>query len=65
MYGTTVKFKSANIFISAAQDQTAKFKDRQYFQLYGSQLQLPLQVVERVYCAWTHRELRTMKVLSK
>ena len=35
MYGTTAKFKSANIFISAARDQTAKFKDRQYFQLYG------------------------------
>ena len=31
MYGTTAKFKSANIFISAARDQTAKFKDRQYF----------------------------------
>ena len=36
MYGTTAKFKSANIFISAARDQTAKFKDRQYFQLYGT-----------------------------
>ena len=36
MYGTTAKFKSANIFISAAQDQTAKFKDRQYFRLYGN-----------------------------
>ena len=35
MYGTTAKFKSANIFISAAQDQTAKFKDCQYFRLYG------------------------------
>ena len=35
MYGTTAKFKSANIFILAARDQTAKFKDRQYFQLYG------------------------------
>ena len=35
MYGTTAKFKSANIFISAARDQTAKFKDRQYFWLYG------------------------------
>ena len=35
IYGTTAKFKSANIFISAARDQTAKFKDRQYFQLYG------------------------------
>ena len=35
MYGTTAKFKSANIFISAAWDQTAKFKDRQYFRLYG------------------------------
>ena len=34
-YGTTAKFKSANIFISAARDQTAKFKDRQYFRLYG------------------------------
>ena len=33
--GTTAKFKSANIFISAARDQTAKFKDRQYFRLYG------------------------------
>ena len=31
----TAKFKSANIFISAAQDQTAKFKDCQYFRLYG------------------------------
>ena len=31
----TAKFKSANIFISVALDQTAKFKDRQYFQLYG------------------------------
>ena len=37
MYGTTAKFKSANIFISAAWDQTAKF-DRQYFRLYGSNL---------------------------
>ena len=35
MYGTTAKFKSANIFISAARDQTVKFKDRQYFRLYG------------------------------
>ena len=35
MYGTTAKFKSTNIFISAARDQTAKFEDRQYFQLYG------------------------------
>ena len=31
----TAKFKSANIFISAAWDQTAKFNDRQYFRLYG------------------------------
>ena len=37
MYGTTAKFKSANIFISAARDQIAKFKDRQYFRLYGIQ----------------------------
>ena len=36
MYGTTAKFKSANIFISAARDQTTKFKDRQYFWLYGN-----------------------------
>ena len=36
MYGTTTKFKSVNIFISATRDQTAKFKDRQYFRLYGS-----------------------------
>jgi len=36
MYGTTAKFKSANIFISAAWDQTTKFKDRQYFRLYGT-----------------------------
>ena len=35
MYGTTAKFKSTNIFISAARDQTAKFEDRQYFRLYG------------------------------
>ena len=28
-------YKSANIFISAALDQTAKFKDHQYFGLYG------------------------------
>ena len=35
MYGTTAKFKSANIFISAAWDQTTKFKDCQYFRLYG------------------------------
>ena len=35
MYGTTPKFKSANIFILAARDQTAKFKDCQYFWLYG------------------------------
>ena len=35
MHGTTAKFKSANIFISAAWDQTAKFKDCQYFRLYG------------------------------
>ena len=33
--GPTAKFKSVNIFVWAAQDQTAKFKDRQYFQLYG------------------------------
>ena len=33
--GTTAKFKSANIFISAARDQTAKFKDRQFFRLYS------------------------------
>ena len=32
----TAKFKSANVFISAALDYTAKFKDRQYFRLYGS-----------------------------
>ena len=31
----TAKFKSTNIFVSAAQDQTVKFKDRQYFRLYG------------------------------
>ena len=31
----TAKFKSANIFVSAALDQTAKFKDHQYFRLYG------------------------------
>ena len=31
----TAKFISANIFISAVWDQTAKFNDRQYFQLYG------------------------------
>ena len=36
MYGTTAKFKSTNTFILAARDQTAKFKDRQYFRLYGS-----------------------------
>ena len=29
------KFKSANIFISATWDQTAKFNDHQYFRLYG------------------------------
>ena len=29
--GPTAKFKSAN-----TQDQTAKFKDRQYFRLYGT-----------------------------
>ena len=34
--GPTAKFKSTNIFVWAAQDQTAKFKDRQYFWLYGS-----------------------------
>ena len=53
MYRTTAKFKSANIFILAARDQTAKFKDRQYFRLYGifrkkkeknSQTQRPLHV---------------------
>ena len=38
MYGTTAKFKSGNIFISAARDQTAKFKDHQYFLLYGKNL---------------------------
>ena len=44
MYGSTgkwevytAKFKSANIIIWAAQDQTAKFKGRQYFRLYGIQ----------------------------
>ena len=31
----TAKFKSANIFMSAALEQTAKFKDCQYFWLYG------------------------------
>ena len=31
----TAKLKSANVFISAAWDQTTKFNDRQYFQLYG------------------------------
>ena len=31
----TAKFKSANVFILAALDHTAKFKDRQYFRLYG------------------------------
>ena len=36
MYETTAKFKSANIFILASRDQTAKFKDRQYFRLYGN-----------------------------
>ena len=36
MYGTTAKFKSANIYISAAWDQTAKFKDCQYLRLYGT-----------------------------
>ena len=36
IYETTAKFKSTNIFISAARDQTAKFKDRQYFRLYGN-----------------------------
>ena len=35
---TTAKFKSANIFISATRYQTAKFKDRQYFRLYGMQM---------------------------
>ena len=35
MYGTTAKFNSANTFILAARDQTAKFKDCQYFRLYG------------------------------
>ena len=35
MSRTTAKFKSATIFISAAQDQTAKFKGRQKFRLYG------------------------------
>ena len=34
-WGITAKFKTANIFISAAQDQTAKLKDRQYFRPYG------------------------------
>ena len=33
--GSTAKFKSANIIIWAAQDQNAKFNDRQYFWLYG------------------------------
>ena len=39
MYDNTIltaKFKSANIFISAARDQTTKFKDRQYCWLYTS-----------------------------
>ena len=31
----TTKFTSANIFVSAALDQTTKFKDRQHFRLYG------------------------------
>ena len=34
MYGNTAKFKSVNIFISAARDQTAKFNKCQYFRLY-------------------------------
>ena len=47
MYGTTAKFKSANIFISAARDQTAKFKDRQYFRLYGSTYKIIATCIER------------------
>ena len=42
MYGTTAKFKSANIFISAARGQPAKFKDRQYFRLYSIKLMVHL-----------------------
>ena len=39
----SAKFKFANTFISAALDQTAKFKDHQYFRLYGrfEDLRLP------------------------
>ena len=47
MYGTTAKFKSANIFISAARDQTAKFKDRQYFRLYGIVNSYTVDVAQR------------------
>ena len=33
--GITAKFKTANIYISAARDQTTKFKDCQYFWPHG------------------------------
>ena len=45
--GPTAKFKSANFFVWAAQDQTAKFKDRQYFRLYGNWHSLPS--VQNIY----------------
>ena len=32
----TAKLKSANIFVTAVWDQTAKFNYRQYFWLYGT-----------------------------
>ena len=53
MYGTTAKFKSANVFISAAQDQTAKFKDCQYFRLYG--------IIQTGKCTWKSLQTSTQQ----
>ena len=44
MYGTTANLNLPTYFFLAARDQTAKFKDRQYFRLYGM-LQYHVEIV--------------------
>ena len=44
----TAKFKSANIFAMAILGPTAKFSSRQYFRLYGIQLEFS-------YLLWSDR----------
>ena len=63
----TVKFNSANIFISATLGQTTKFKDRQYFRLYGIQITTHMHVhsVSCIYMYMYHvvyRDLRHSNV---